>query len=157
MLKLFRRIEPAPNPEFEIGRFLSDRGFPRIPALAGAIEYHRPSLEPGTLGVVQSAVKHQGSGWEFTIDELRRYYERVVARIGDPAGQGRTAGPGASGHGRAISRRRFRGARTLVSRERDDARTADGGAPSDAGQGDEPAFAPEPLDRGALDDARRTR
>jgi maltose alpha-D-glucosyltransferase/alpha-amylase len=26
-------------------------------------------------------VKHQGSGWDFTIDELRRYYERVEARV----------------------------------------------------------------------------
>jgi len=81
VLKLFRRIEPMVNPEYEIGRVLTERGFTRTPALAGALEYHRPELDPGTLGVVQTVVKHQGSGWEFTIDELRRYYERVSARV----------------------------------------------------------------------------
>jgi maltose alpha-D-glucosyltransferase/alpha-amylase len=81
VLKLFRRIEPATNPEWEIGRFLTTRGYTRIPALAGALEYLRPGVEAGTLSVVQGMVKHQGSGWEFSIDELRRYYERVSARV----------------------------------------------------------------------------
>src|SRR5206468_10305183 len=81
VLKLFRRIEPGPNPELEIGRFLTDRGFSRTPALAGALEYERRGLEPGTVAVVQALVKHQGSAWDFAIDELRRYYERVSARV----------------------------------------------------------------------------
>src|SRR5262245_25082023 len=55
VLKLFRRIAPGPNPEFEIGRALTERGFTRIPALAGGLEYLRPGLEPGTLAVVQNA------------------------------------------------------------------------------------------------------
>src|SRR5438094_1437910 len=80
VLKLFRRIEPTPNPELEIGRVLTEQRFVRTPPLAGALEYLRPGVEPGTLAVVQAAIKHQGSGWEFTIDELRRYYERVSAR-----------------------------------------------------------------------------
>ena len=79
-LKLFRRIEPAPSPELEIGRFLDARGFTRTPPLAGALEYLRPDLEPGTLAVLQAIVKHQGTGWDFAIEELRRYYERVAAR-----------------------------------------------------------------------------
>jgi maltose alpha-D-glucosyltransferase/alpha-amylase len=80
-LKLFRRIEPTPSPELDIGRFLTGRGFTRTPALAGAIEYLRPGLEPGTLAVVQLLVKHQGTAWDFAIDELRRYYERATARV----------------------------------------------------------------------------
>src|SRR5580765_1774656 len=80
MLKLFRRIEPAMNPEYEIGRFLSERGFARAPALVGALEYLRPGLDTGTLGVAQQSVKNQGTGWDFTIEEVRRYYERVAAR-----------------------------------------------------------------------------
>jgi maltose alpha-D-glucosyltransferase/alpha-amylase len=81
VLKAFRRIEPGPNPEFEIMRRLMDRGFTRVPSLAGVLLYSRPGLEPGTLGVVQSAVWNQGSGWQFTIDELRRYYDGVAARV----------------------------------------------------------------------------
>jgi len=81
VLKVFRRIEPGPNPEFEIGRFLLDRGYKRTAPLFGALEYNRPSLDPGTIGVVQGLVKHQGSGWEYTIDDLHRYFERVAARV----------------------------------------------------------------------------
>ena len=46
-LKLFRRIEPARNPEFEIGRFLTARGFTRTPALVGALEYDRAGPRAG--------------------------------------------------------------------------------------------------------------
>jgi maltose alpha-D-glucosyltransferase / alpha-amylase len=80
-LKLFRRIEPTINPELEIGRFLAAHGFTRVPTLAGALEYMRPGADAGTLAVAQVMVKHQGSGWDVTIDELRRYYERVSARV----------------------------------------------------------------------------
>ena len=87
-LKLFRRIEPTPSPELDIGGFLTGRGFTRTPALAGAIEYLRPGLEPGTLAVVQPFIKHQGTGWDFAIEELRRYYERVTARVKRMDGRG---------------------------------------------------------------------
>ncbi|MBI4485196.1 MAG: putative maltokinase, partial [Acidobacteria bacterium] len=80
MLKLYRRIEPSMNPEFEIGRFLTTQGFTRAPAIHGAIEYDAPGLPSATLALVQTAITHQGSGWDFTIGELRRYYERVAAR-----------------------------------------------------------------------------
>src|SRR5205085_2791290 len=46
VLKLFRRIEPGPNPEFEIARVLARRGFTRTPALVGALEYERTTAEP---------------------------------------------------------------------------------------------------------------
>ncbi len=82
VLKLFRRIERGPNPEFEIGRFLARHGFTRVPALAGALEYVRPGVDPGTLAVLQTAVPNQGTGWDFSINELRRYFERVAARVG---------------------------------------------------------------------------
>jgi maltose alpha-D-glucosyltransferase / alpha-amylase len=81
VLKLFRRIEPAANPELEIGRVLTERGFKNAPKIHAALEYWRPGLEPGTLAVSQAAVEHQGTAWDFTIDELRRYFERVDARI----------------------------------------------------------------------------
>jgi maltose alpha-D-glucosyltransferase/alpha-amylase len=86
VLKLFRRMEPGPNPEYEIGGVLTRRGFTRTPRLAGAIEYLRPNLEPGTLAVLQTMVSHQGTGWEFTVDELRRFYERVSARVSESHG-----------------------------------------------------------------------
>jgi maltose alpha-D-glucosyltransferase/alpha-amylase len=92
VLKLFRRVEPGPNPEFEIGEALTAQGFTRIATLAGAVLYDRPSLDTGTLAVVQASITNQGSGWGFTIDELRRYYERVTARIAGADPDPRTHG-----------------------------------------------------------------
>ena len=44
IMKLFRRIEPGINPDFEIGRQLTEKvRFPRVPAVAGALEYERGS------------------------------------------------------------------------------------------------------------------
>jgi maltose alpha-D-glucosyltransferase / alpha-amylase len=91
VLKVFRRIEPGPNPEFELPRRLMERGFTRIPPLAGALLYDHSGMEPGTLAVLQGVVTHQGSGWDFTINELRRYYEAVSARAGRRVEN--TAGP----------------------------------------------------------------
>ncbi|MQA30962.1 MAG: maltose alpha-D-glucosyltransferase [Luteitalea sp.] len=97
VLKLFRRIEPGPNPEFEISAFLTGHGFTQMPALAAALLYDRPGLETGTLAVLQTAVKNQGSGWDFTIDELRRYYERVSARVKRTEGQESLSAPPVAG------------------------------------------------------------
>jgi maltose alpha-D-glucosyltransferase/alpha-amylase len=81
VLKLFRRLESGPNPEFEILRFLSKQGFTRIPRLTGGLLYERSGFEADTLGIAQPAVVNQGSGWQFTIDELRRYYESVSTHV----------------------------------------------------------------------------
>ncbi len=78
MLKLFRHLESGINPEFEIGRFLTEgRLFQRIPRVAGAIEYHRSGSEPIMLAILQSFVANDGDGWHHAIDQLGRYYERV--------------------------------------------------------------------------------
>jgi maltose alpha-D-glucosyltransferase/alpha-amylase len=91
VLKLFRRIEPGPNPEFEMSSALLRQGFDRIPTLRGALVYERPGFEPGTLGLVQDWITHQGSGWDFTIDELRRFYERVAPRVRQTAAEAELA------------------------------------------------------------------
>jgi maltose alpha-D-glucosyltransferase/alpha-amylase len=100
VLKLFRRIEPGPNPEFEIARVAARRGFSRIPALVGALEYQRTAVEPSVIALVQELVRHQGSGWDFIIDELGRYYERVAARGAEHAS---TLSVGLNADGRRIS------------------------------------------------------
>lgn len=82
MLKLFRRLESGINPEFEIGRFLTEgRIFQRIPRAAGAIEYHRTGSEPITLAILQSFVANEGDGWQHALEELARYYERITSRM----------------------------------------------------------------------------
>jgi maltose alpha-D-glucosyltransferase/alpha-amylase len=145
VLKLFRRIEPTPNPEFEMGRFLTERGTTRTPALAGAIQYLRPGLEPGTLAVVQGLVKHQGSGWDYSIGELRQYYERIAPRVTGSEGPAFAAPAieqGPPPFFEALEHWYLAGATTLGRRTAELHRTL--------ASGSEPAFAPEPLDRAAL-------
>jgi len=144
MLKLFRRIEPAANPEFEIGRFLTSRHFTRIPALIGALEYLRPGLDAGTLAVVQTIVKHQGSGWDFTIDELRRYYERVAAREAQDEHEGREGRDAPPPFFVALENWYLASATTL-GRRTAEMHLALGAAT------DGPAFKPEPLVGAALE------
>ena len=77
ILKLFRRVQEGPNPDFEIGRFLTDRiGFTSVPKTAGAIEYREAEGASFTLAMLQQLVPNQGDGWRITLDELARYYER---------------------------------------------------------------------------------
>src|SRR5690606_5133987 len=79
ILKLFRRIEPGPNPDAEMIRWLSsDRNFNGVPAFAGSLEYTRPGNPSATLGLVQRYVPNQGDGWSWMAAELGRYYERSL-------------------------------------------------------------------------------
>jgi maltose alpha-D-glucosyltransferase / alpha-amylase len=76
ILKLFRRPERGPNPDCELGRYLTEQAhFTGIPPFAGAIEYRRDGDELRTLAMLQGFVENQGDGWTWTRDELDRYYE----------------------------------------------------------------------------------
>ena len=79
-MKLFRRLEPGVNPDLEIGRFLTDKGFAHTPPVVGALEYRESKGEPMTLAVIQSFIPYSQDAWQFTLEALGRYYERVLAR-----------------------------------------------------------------------------
>jgi trehalose synthase-fused probable maltokinase len=84
ILKLFRRLEPGPNPDVEIGDQLTSRtSFRRAPRIAGAVEYE-PTGEPvGHLFVVHEFLDNQGDGWSHALAELGLFYDEVQHR-GDP-------------------------------------------------------------------------
>jgi maltose alpha-D-glucosyltransferase / alpha-amylase len=79
ILKLFRRLEPGKNPDLELGRFLTDKEFPHISPVAGALEYTRRKEEPINLAILQFFIPNQGDAWSFTQDALSRYLERLLA------------------------------------------------------------------------------
>ncbi|HEX9705711.1 MAG TPA: maltose alpha-D-glucosyltransferase [Gemmatimonadales bacterium] len=86
-LKLFRRPQPGVNPDFEIGRFLTNARFPSIAPVAGVLEYHpAKGRERTTLAVLNAYVPNEGNAWQFTLDEVERYFERALIRRRD-AGQ----------------------------------------------------------------------
>ncbi len=93
VMKLFRKLEPGPHPEFEIGSFLAERArFERVAPLLGAIEYRPHDGERVCLGVLLGFVANEGDAWRHTLDALGRYFERTAARAG--GGQQAPPAPG---------------------------------------------------------------
>jgi maltose alpha-D-glucosyltransferase/alpha-amylase len=84
IMKVFRRIEPGLNPDLEIGEFLAQRRFARVPPLLGSLSYSRGPDEPAAVAMLQTYIFNQGNAWEVTIGELGRYFERT---LGLPAPQ----------------------------------------------------------------------
>jgi maltokinase len=80
ILKAFRRVEPGVNPELELLRFLSARGFPHIAPLAGWYEVEGRLLD-ATLGILQEYLAGARDGWELTLDELRSDPEGMLDRL----------------------------------------------------------------------------
>jgi len=85
ILKLFRRIQPGVNPDFEIGRQLTEKaGFTRVPAVAAAVEYAGIAEIAATLGMMQQFVESQADGWRHATDEVARFYEAIEGRTPPP-------------------------------------------------------------------------
>ena len=90
ILKLFRRLQPGINPDYEIGRQLTERvGYPRVPAVAGAFEHRMTAEQPMTIAMLQQLVESQADGWRHATDEVSRFYEEVA---GSAAAAGCRAG-----------------------------------------------------------------
>jgi maltose alpha-D-glucosyltransferase/alpha-amylase len=79
LLKLFRRPANGINPDVEIGRMLTARRFKNVPPLAGAIECRAKNGERRTLGVLHGFVPDSIGGWDYTLEALGRFYDRVRA------------------------------------------------------------------------------
>jgi maltose alpha-D-glucosyltransferase/alpha-amylase len=81
MLKLFRRLEAGQNPELEMGRFLNSHAFPYCQTVAGGLEYLGPAGSQMTLAVVHAFIPSATNAWDFTLDALSRYYDRVITWV----------------------------------------------------------------------------
>jgi maltokinase len=68
VLKVFRRVEPGVNPELEMLRFLSARGFGAVAALTGWYEYSGELMQ-ATLGIMQEFVTGASDGWQLALDD----------------------------------------------------------------------------------------
>jgi maltose alpha-D-glucosyltransferase/alpha-amylase len=87
VLKVLRRLSEGVNPELEVGRFLTERGrFANIAKLGGALEYRVPRREPITIGVLQAFVANEGDAWDHTVDAVGRYLEQALGRPEPVAG-----------------------------------------------------------------------
>src|SRR5690606_5615295 len=80
-LKAYRRLREGVNPEWEMGRFLTEVSPCRATVpVAGAIEYRGPEGEVATLALLQAATKNQGDGWSYTLSYLERFVDDALTR-----------------------------------------------------------------------------
>lgn len=85
ILKLFRRLEAGPNPDLELGLFLTEKtSFQRTPPTAGACTYEHPGTEPMTLAVLQGWVNNAGNGWEHALGEVQAFLVRSSGNTRTP-------------------------------------------------------------------------
>src|SRR5207302_1053692 len=76
----FRRLEAGVNPELEMLRFLSARGFANVAELGGWYEYSGELMD-ATFGVVQRFVEGGRDGWELALEQLERDPEAFLGRL----------------------------------------------------------------------------
>ncbi len=82
ILKLFRRVQEGTNPDLEIGRFLTRKGFAHLPQVLGALEYTQDGKDPATLAILQAYVPNQGDAWSYTLNNLYQYFEILLETHG---------------------------------------------------------------------------
>lgn len=80
IFKLFRRLDSGPNPEFEIGRHLTERvKFAHAAPLAGAVHLSEADGRERTLGVVLRFVPNQGDAWSWMLTQAVKFIEHAAA------------------------------------------------------------------------------
>ncbi len=79
ILKLYRVVQPGVNPDLEVGRVLTRRGFEHTPAIAGSMEYRPDGGASMTAVLVSAFVPNQGNLFVHTLEELRGFFERAAA------------------------------------------------------------------------------
>src|SRR5262249_1585822 len=81
ILKLYRRVTEGVNPDLEVGRFLTERTrFTHAAAVAGAVEYRAGRAAPTTVAILQQFVANATDAWRYSIDQVRRYFDRAIAK-----------------------------------------------------------------------------
>jgi len=73
-LKVYRRLQVGVNPEFEMGRYLTEaQPLSQVAPVLGGIEYTTAEGAVMTLALLQGYVENQGDAWAYTLDYLGRY------------------------------------------------------------------------------------
>jgi maltose alpha-D-glucosyltransferase/alpha-amylase len=79
-LKMYRRLDKAPNPDYETVKFLCDHtDFANIPKYKGEITWANGSNFTSVMGLLQEYIPNQGSAKLYFEDVIKRYYERVIS------------------------------------------------------------------------------
>jgi maltokinase len=89
VLKVYRRLEAGVNPELELLRFLTERGFPSIASLEGWAAHIGQPLD-ATLAILQHYVPVRDDGWTLALADLAAgsddRFVSLVRRLGEVTG-----------------------------------------------------------------------
>ena len=88
ILKLFRRLDSGINADIEIREFLKKHSkFENYNKIVGYIEYQnkRSRTQSATVGVLQDYIPEAQSAWEYSLDNIRSYFDQVVVESNDGA------------------------------------------------------------------------
>ncbi|MFD2562272.1 phosphotransferase [Aquimarina rubra] len=78
ILKIFRRIFVDQNPDYEINKYLTDKGvFKNTPKYSGSITLRFSDKNVITLALMQRLVPNQGDAWEYFLNQLKGIYETL--------------------------------------------------------------------------------
>jgi maltose alpha-D-glucosyltransferase/alpha-amylase len=144
LYKSFRRMEEGVNPDVELGRALAKRGsFTEFAPILGYAEFRsrKRKREPATLAVVHRYVPNQGHAWQYTLEQIASFYERVAALTPEQAASPLTpGGPSQLEASHELMGGYLDSARQMAQLTARMHRAL-------AALGDAPAFAPEPITR----------
>ncbi|MGE0761273.1 MAG: phosphotransferase, partial [Pirellulaceae bacterium] len=80
VMKYLRRTEEGLHPDVDMGRLLTEtRPTSAAAPLLAALEYRQHRRDPVLLGVMHQFVAHEGDAWQFVLDHLSNFFERVAA------------------------------------------------------------------------------
>ncbi|MPZ69870.1 MAG: phosphotransferase [Actinobacteria bacterium] len=85
ILKLFRKVEPGPNPDLELARLLTNEGFEGTPPQVGEILYEGEldldGSGPGDvsidLGIAAQFIHDASEGWAEILRQVKGFYDEV--------------------------------------------------------------------------------
>jgi len=76
ILKLFRRVQYGPNPDVEVGWFLTEHSdFRGTPPVAGSLTYVGVDGREASLALLQGFVRNVGDAWTTTLTRVRAVLE----------------------------------------------------------------------------------
>jgi len=71
IVKLFRRLWEGENPEWEIGRVLTEMECGVVAPLIGGLSYRDPNGTRRALALAHQFVPHRGTGWDYALESIR--------------------------------------------------------------------------------------
>lgn len=75
ILKFFRRVYTDQNPDYEISKYLTNKGyFTNTPGYSGSITIKFSDKNIMTLALMQELIPNQGDAWEYFVNNIEKAY-----------------------------------------------------------------------------------